>query len=116
MSIFSKFSRSGNSNPFGKCDQPLKTEVPEIVKHDFQSIAGFNNVTSGEHLRDLVVKKLYGSVPQNMQQILWQHVCAETDSSFIREILQSHIFGEVHELSLARGQQIDRSGIGTQRG
>lgn len=105
------YSRSGASNPFGKCDQPLKTEVPEQVKNDFTGVAFGDGITPGERLRDLVMCDLYGVVSPEMRKIVWDHVCNETDSELIRKVMHSYIYGSVHVASVARQENLTSSEI-----
>jgi hypothetical protein len=93
-------SRSGRSNPLGKCTEELKTTVPEKIKADF--IEGSTMPTAGEELRDVIVKHLYGHVPEDMKDIVWERAQAETDCPFLRKLLYRSIYGSVHENIVSR--------------
>lgn len=54
------FSRSGVSNPLGKCTEEIKTHVPEDMKEKFSALAVLNGQTSSEYLRDVIAAHLYG--------------------------------------------------------
>lgn len=97
----SPFSRSGHSNPFGKCTEELKTKVPEAVKIDL-ALAARSSPTPvpSEYLRDVVMRHLYGAVEPDMKDIVWEHVCKETDSPYLLKLLHETIFGKLHEPSV----------------
>jgi hypothetical protein len=97
----SPFSRSGYSNPFGKCTEEVKTKVPEAVKVDL-ALAARQSPTPipAEYLRDVVMRHLYGTVEPDMQAIVWEHVCKETESPFLLKLLHEAVFGKLHEPSV----------------
>jgi hypothetical protein len=102
------FSRSGASSPLGKCTEELKSLVPEAVKADFAITARMlNKPNISEHLRDVVTQHLYGVVSSDLQAIVWEHACKETDSEFLRDLLHKAIFGCVHDLTI----QTSESGL-----
>lgn len=54
------FSRGGTSNPFGKCTEQLKTDVPEYIKERFCGLAALHGMNSSEYLRMLVMTHTEG--------------------------------------------------------
>lgn len=54
--------RHATSNGAGKCDTPLKTEVPESVADDFRALAAIHGVPPAELLRRMVLERCYGEV------------------------------------------------------
>lgn len=53
-------SRSGTSNPFGKCTEELKTLVPFEIKEGFARIAHEHGVSPSEYLREVVMVNVIG--------------------------------------------------------
>lgn len=53
-------SRSGTSNPFGKCTEEVKTLVPFDIKEDFSRLAHEHGLTPSEFLRELVMVRVLG--------------------------------------------------------
>lgn len=53
-------SRSGTSNPFGKCTEELKTLLPFEIKEGFTRIAHEHGVSPSEYLRELVMVHVIG--------------------------------------------------------
>lgn len=53
-------SRSGTSNPFGKCTEEIKTLVPFEVKEGFARIAHEHGVSPSEYLREMVMVNVIG--------------------------------------------------------
>jgi hypothetical protein len=95
------FSRSGNSNPLGKCTEELKTKVPEAVKVDLSLAARQSHTpVTAEYLRDVVMRHLYGAVEPDMQDIVWEHVCKETESPLLLKMLHEMVYGKLHEPSV----------------
>jgi hypothetical protein len=95
------FSRSGRSSKHGKCTEELKTKVPEDVKTDFALVARVSDTPlPAEYLRDLITDHLYGSVPADMKDIVWEHVEKETQTPLLRKLLRVAIYGQLHETSL----------------
>lgn len=113
----SPFSRSGRSNPFGKSTEEVKTKVPEAVKVDLALVAR-NSPTPvpAEYLRDVIMRHLYGAVEPDMQDIVWEHVCKETESPFLLKLLHESIFGKLHvpsvELEFSEIQGANRARMG----
>jgi hypothetical protein len=94
-------SRSGKSCAEGKCTEELKSKVPEDVKADFAiATRVLQKPNISEHLRDVVFQHLYGVVSPDLQAIVWEHVCNETDSEFLRDLLHQAIFGCIHDLTV----------------
>lgn len=54
------FSRSGESSPFGKCDEPLQTWVPAEIKEKFIALAVIKGGSGSEYLRDMVIREVVG--------------------------------------------------------
>lgn len=55
------FSRSGESNPFGKCDDPLQTWLPAVIKERFAALAVMKGYGSAsEYARELIMEKVVG--------------------------------------------------------
>lgn len=54
------FSRSGESNPFGKCTESLSTLVPEQIKERFTALAVMKAGGASEYLRELVMREVIG--------------------------------------------------------
>jgi hypothetical protein len=95
------FSRSGSSNPHGKCTEELKTKVPEKVKEDFAVVSRLSDsLASAEYLRDVAMQHLYGAFPDDMKDIVWEHVLRETDSDLLRKLMYGLIFGQLHVRSV----------------
>jgi len=55
-------TRSGDSEPYGKCTTELKTSVPEQVHDDFIAIAGANGLSKSELLRNLITSYTNGEL------------------------------------------------------
>ncbi len=53
-------SRSGESNPFGKCSEELKTVVPPEIKERFVALAVIKAGGQSEYLRELVMREVLG--------------------------------------------------------
>lgn len=53
-------SRSGTSNPFGKCTEEVKTLVPFEIKEGFARIAHEHGVSPSEYLREIVMVNVIG--------------------------------------------------------
>lgn len=53
-------SRSGISNPFGKCTEELKTLLPFEIKEGFARIAHEHGVSPSEYLREIVMVNVIG--------------------------------------------------------
>jgi hypothetical protein len=54
------FSRSGSSNPLGKCTAQLSCLVPEEVKERFTALAVMKSGGVSEYLRDIVMREVMG--------------------------------------------------------
>lgn len=89
------FARTGVSDPNGKCTEDLKTAVPESVKDDFARIASPR--TPAELLREVVNGYLYGQVPAELRDIVWERAQAETQNEFLLKLMHRSIYGVVHE-------------------
>jgi len=116
MSDIPQFARSGRTSQFGKSDEELKTKVPEIIKAQFMAFSASEGIASSELLRDVVTQFLHGSVEPKMKDIIWDHVCHETDSVYLREILHKVIYGVLHVDSVAAVKDLNSSSIGTSKG
>lgn len=53
-------SRSGTSNPFGKCTEEVKTLVPFEIKEGFARLAHEHGVSPSEYLREIVMVNVVG--------------------------------------------------------
>lgn len=53
-------SRSGVSNPFGKCTEELKTLIPFEIKEGFARLAHEHGVSPSEYLREIVMVTVIG--------------------------------------------------------
>lgn len=54
------FSRTGKSNPLGKCTEDVKTLVPEEAKNSLNALAFLNSQTLSEYVRDVLIAHVYG--------------------------------------------------------
>jgi hypothetical protein len=54
------FSRSGQSNPFGKCTEQVKTWLPPVIKEKFLALAIIKAGGESEYLRQIVMEKVCG--------------------------------------------------------
>ncbi len=54
------FSRSGNSNPLGKCTESIKTIMPEEAKNSLNALAFLSGQTLSEYVRDVLIAHVYG--------------------------------------------------------
>jgi hypothetical protein len=55
-----KLARSGISSAMGKCTEPLKTSVPQVVEAKFKTMAAEAGCTTAELLRDLICLRTHG--------------------------------------------------------
>lgn len=53
-------SRSGTSNPFGKCTEEVKTLVSFEIKEGFSRLAHEHGVSPSEYLREIVMVNVIG--------------------------------------------------------
>lgn len=53
-------SRSGTSNPFGKCTEEVKARVPYEIKEGFQRIAHDLDITESQLLREMIEMRVLG--------------------------------------------------------
>lgn len=53
-------SRSGSSNPFGKCTEEVKTLVPYEIKEAVARLANEHGMTPSEFLREIVMIRVLG--------------------------------------------------------
>lgn len=53
-------SRSGTSNPFGKCSEEVKARIPYDIKEGFTRIAHDMGMNESELLREMVMVKVLG--------------------------------------------------------
>lgn len=53
-------SRSGTSNPFGKCTEEVKARVPYEIKEGFQRIAHDLGITESQLLREMIEMRVLG--------------------------------------------------------
>mgnify|MGYP003385075741 CR=1 FL=1 len=53
-------SRSGTSNPFGKCTEEVKARIPYEIKEGFARIAHELGMNESELLRELVMLRVIG--------------------------------------------------------
>jgi len=60
MSNEAHFARSGNTNPFGKCSEDIKSKVPEEVKDQMTALAVMSGMTLSEYVRDMCLEHIYG--------------------------------------------------------
>lgn len=63
------FSRGANTNPFGKCTEELKTQVPEEIREQLHALAALKGQTPSEYLRNLIIIHLHGHF-RHAQQVL----------------------------------------------
>lgn len=63
------FSRSGQSNPLGKCTEELKTQVPEDIREQLHALAALDGLTPSEYLREMIIEHLHGRFGR-AQQVL----------------------------------------------
>lgn len=98
------FSRTGQPS-LGKCTDDLKTTVPEVAKQAFSAIAFNRKMVPGTLLHDLVMEFLFGNAQGHMREIAWAHVCQETESEYIREVMHTFIFGLVDQSHVANINQ-----------
>lgn len=56
----SNFSRSGNSNPLGKCTELAKTMLPAEIKEGLRRKAFDMGISEQEYLRDLIMVDVLG--------------------------------------------------------
>lgn len=56
------FSRSGNSNPFGKCTEEVKALLPSEAKEQLTALAVIAGQSTSEYVRDLLLEHLYGKL------------------------------------------------------
>lgn len=54
------FARSGTSDPWGKCDEEIKTHVPEATKFRLMQIANDAGVSVSELVRYWINCQVYG--------------------------------------------------------
>lgn len=54
------FSRSGESNPFGKCTEAVKTLLPPEIKERFVALAVIKAGGESEYLREIIMEKVVG--------------------------------------------------------
>ncbi|MGE0383456.1 MAG: hypothetical protein AB7Q97_01920 [Gammaproteobacteria bacterium] len=54
------YSRSGRSDPSGKCTEEVKAKVAETEKEEITALAVLNGMSVSEYLRDLIRLHLYG--------------------------------------------------------
>ena len=61
--IDSLFSRSGKTNPLGKCTVPLPPiSIPEEMKDALSAMAFLKKRTVSEYVREVLAEHLYGRV------------------------------------------------------
>jgi len=53
-------SRSGTSNPLGKCTEDLRTKVPYAIKDGICRLANEVGMSEAEYLRDLLMVHVLG--------------------------------------------------------
>lgn len=57
------FSRSGSTNPLGKCNSPLPPiAIPEEMKDALSAMAFLKKKTVSEYVREVLAEHLYGRV------------------------------------------------------
>ncbi len=54
------YSRSGNSTPFGKCDERIDVPVPADTKDAITALAYSQGVTVAEYVRNLLFTHVHG--------------------------------------------------------
>ena len=54
------FSRSGNTNTFGKCTEEIKCMIDEETKEAMQALAFAHNLSLSEYTRVLLHQHCYG--------------------------------------------------------
>ena len=64
------FSRSGNSNPFGKCTEEVKTLLPPEAKEALAALAVVAGQSTSEYVRDRLMEHVYGKL--HMMRLLGQ--------------------------------------------
>lgn len=56
------YSRSGNSNPFGKCNEEIKVKIDEDTKTAITGLACASGMTVSEYVRAVLLAHAYGHV------------------------------------------------------
>lgn len=54
------FMRSGTSNPFGKCDEEVRSLVDSDTKEALTALAFASGMSMSEYLRHLIISHVYG--------------------------------------------------------
>jgi hypothetical protein len=100
------FSRSGRSSAFGKCTEMVKAKVPEDIKTDLAVVIRLSDKPNeSEYIRDMITSHLYGSIPDDMKEIVWDYVEREIQTPLLRKMLRAAIFGHLHESSLVLAEK-----------
>ena len=53
-------SRSGNSNPFGKCTEDVRARIPYEVKEGLSRLANESGMSEAEYVRDVLMVHVLG--------------------------------------------------------
>ena len=53
-------SRSGNSNPFGKCTEEVRAKVPYVIKEGLSRLVNESGMSEAEYVREVLMVHVLG--------------------------------------------------------
>ena len=53
-------SRSGTSNPFGKCTEDVRAKVPYVIKEGLSRLVNESGMSEAEYVRDVLMVHVLG--------------------------------------------------------